>query len=84
MICSRAVAEFLPSCKLIGRLLIYDDLIFYMKTNKGKFQISKEEHLGCAPRLKGVVKNLGTKPARKMKRKGEAHMRVSEIKKKLG
>ena len=54
-----------------------------MKTNKGKFQISKEEHLGCAPRLKGVVKNLGIKPVRKMKRKEETHMRVSEIKKKF-
>lgn len=54
-----------------------------MKTNKGKFQISKEERLGCAPRLKNAVKNLGIKPARKMKKKGERHMRVSEIKKKL-
>ena len=54
-----------------------------MKKNKGKFQISKAEHLGCAPRLKGVVKNLGIKPVRKMKRKEETHMRVSEIKKKL-
>lgn len=54
-----------------------------MKTNKGKFQIYKEEHLGSAPRLKNVVKNLGIKPARKMKRKGETHMRVSEIKKEL-
>lgn len=54
-----------------------------MKTNKGKFQIYKEEHLGCASRLKAVVKNLGIKPARKMKKKGERHMRVSEIRKKL-
>lgn len=57
--------------------------LFNMKTNKGKFQISKAEHFGCAPRLKGVVKNLGIKPTRKMKRKGEVHMRVSDIKKKL-
>lgn len=54
-----------------------------MKSNKGKFQIYKEEHLGCAPRLKGVVKNLGIKPTRKMKKKGERHIKVSEIKKGL-
>ena len=54
-----------------------------MKTNKGKFQIYKEEHFGSAPRVKNVVKNLGIKPVRKMKRKGEVHMRVSEIRKKL-
>ena len=53
------------------------------KYNKNEFTIAKDEHLVRAPRLKGVVKNLGIKPVRKTKRKGEVHMRVSEIRKKL-